>query len=118
MEKVELTAKALELFKVLKANEGADFTAADIAAEMNENGGNPVFGPEVTARQISGAMTALSNKGLAMRVKDVVEVEGKKKTVTYLHLTDEGKATEAVLKVEEPKKPRGKKAEATDEVAE
>lgn len=112
---MELTAKALELFKVLKENDGVNMTAGDIAAAMNDKGGNPVFGPEVTARQISGAATALSNKGLLIRVEDTVEVEGKKKVVKYLQLTDEGRATEATLKVEEPKKPRAKKAETEEE---
>lgn len=112
---MELTAKALELFKVLKENDGMSMTAGDIAKAMNDKGGNPVFGQEVTARQISGAATALSNKGLLVRVEDTVEVEGKKKVVKYLQLTDEGRATEATLKVEEPKKPRAKKAETVEE---
>lgn len=112
---MELTAKALELFNILKANEGVKLNAKDIADAMNEKGGNPVFGDEVTARQISGAATALSNKGLLMRVEDVIEVEGKQVTVKYLQLTDLGKATEPTLKVEAPKKTRKKKEEAETE---
>ena len=109
---IELTAKALALFNVLKQNEGAKVTAKDVAEAMNAQGGHPDFGAEVTARQISGAATSLANKKLLVRVEDVVEVDGKKVTVKYLELTDEGRAAEAVLKVDAPKKPRGKKAKA------
>lgn len=109
MMTVELTEKALALFKVLKENEGVNMTAAQIAEAMNEKGGHPAFGDNVTSRQISGAATALSNKKLATRVEDTVEVDGKKKIVKYIQLTDEGRMAEATLKVEQPKKPRKKK---------
>lgn len=115
---MELTAKSLELFKVLKENEGMNLTAADIADAMNAKGGNPVFGSEVTARQISGAATSLSNKGLLIRVEDVVEVDGKKKNVKYLQLSDEGKVAEVTLKVDAPKKSRKKADAEADEAAE
>lgn len=116
---VELREKTLALFEILKMKEGENVTVHDIVNELNAQGGHPAFGSEVTVRQISGAATALSNKGLLTRVEDVVENEdGKKVTVKYLQLTEEGKMAEVGLKVDPPKKPRGRKAKDTDEVAE
>lgn len=106
---IELTEKGLELFRVLKENQGLNMTAGDIADAMNQKGGNPVFGSDVKAIQINGAANALIKQGLAERIEDVITETNEKgkevsKTVKYIQLTDEGKVAEPVLRQPKPKK--------------
>ena len=67
------------VFNYLKANYGTPLTNNDIATALGVSGSTVV-----------GSVQGLVRKGYAVRTEDVIEVEGKKTTVKYIALTDEG----------------------------
>ena len=72
-----------KVFEYLKANNGADLTAADIAAALN-----------LEKRSVDGIFTsAIQRKGLGVRTPAEVELEdGTHKAVKLLSLTPAGMA--------------------------
>lgn len=78
MDAIKITEKSAEVFNYVK-NNGGRVTIDEIAEATGR-----------TARSIGANVTDLAKKGLAVREK--VEVEGAEKPVTYVVLTDDGKA--------------------------
>ena len=72
-----------KVFEYLKANNGADLTAADVAAALN-----------LEKRSVDGSFTsAIQRKGLGVRTPAEVELEdGTHKAVKLLSLTPAGMA--------------------------
>jgi len=70
-----------KVLNYLKEINGADVTAADVAAALS-----------LEKRQVDGIFTsAIQRKGLGVRVPAEVELEdGSHKAVKFLHLTDAG----------------------------
>ena len=77
---MKLTEKSLNVFNYVKEN-GGRVSVEEICNALG-----------LAARSINANVTDLVKKGLAEREK--VEVEGKEKPVTYVCLTDAGKAFE------------------------
>ena len=79
----KLSENSLIVLNYVKANEGNDITASDIAE-----------GTGLSVRSVNGIVTsAFQRKGLMERVEAEVELEdGTHKTVKFIKLTDEGKA--------------------------
>lgn len=76
-----MSANSKMVFEFLKANNGADMTAADVAEALG-----------LEKRQIDGIFTsAIQRKGYGIRVPAEIELEdGTHKGVKFLKLTDEG----------------------------
>lgn len=71
-----------KIFDYLKANDGQDMTAADVAEAL---------GLEV--RSVNGSFTSFQKKGWGVREEAEIELEDKThKKVKFLRLTDEGRA--------------------------
>lgn len=86
------TANSIKVLNYLKAHNGEDLTAADVAAEVG-----------VSIPTVNGTFTGLVRKGYGVREEAVIELEdGKTKTVKFLRLTDAGMAYEPEL--DAPKK--------------
>ena len=75
---MKLTEKSNEVFEYVKGN-GGSVSVEEICTATGR-----------ASRSINANINDLVKKGLAEREK--VEVEGAEKPVTYVHLTDEGKA--------------------------
>lgn len=75
---MKLTEKSNEVFQVVKDNDGKA-SLATIAECVGR-----------TEKSVGANVTDLQKKGLVIREK--VEVEGQDKPVTYVLITDEGKA--------------------------
>ena len=75
-----LKEKTLEALNVIKAH-GGSMTTAELAEELG-----------VAQNSVTGRINSLVRNEMAYREK--VDVEGEDKPVTYVHLTDEGKAYE------------------------
>ena len=71
------------VYEFVKANDGKNITAADIAE-----------GTELDTKQVNGIVTsAFQRKGLMERIPAEIELEdGSHKSVKSIRLTDEGKA--------------------------
>ena len=80
MEAIKITEKSAEVFNYVK-NNGGRVSVEEICEATGR-----------APRSINANVTDLAKKGLAEREK--VEVEGKEKPVTYVCLTDAGKAFE------------------------
>ena len=78
MENIKLTEKSAEVFNYVKAN-GGRVSIDELAEAIGR-----------TTRSIGANVTDLAKKDLACREK--VDVEGQDKPVTYVCLTDAGKA--------------------------
>lgn len=82
-----MSEKTRMVWEFLKANQGADLTAADIAETLG-----------MEKRSVDGIVTSgLQRKGLSVRTEAEVEVEGEDgkvshKKVKFITLTDEGLA--------------------------
>jgi hypothetical protein len=63
----------------LKENQGADLTAADVAAAL-----------DLDPRSVNGSFTSFCKKGLGVREEAQVEKDGKYVDVKFLKLTDAG----------------------------
>lgn len=71
-----------KIFDYLKANDGQDMTAADVAEAL---------GLEV--RSVNGSFTSFQKKGLGVREEAEIKLEnGTHQKVKFLRLTDEGRA--------------------------
>ena len=77
-----LKENSKKVLEFVKANDGKDITAADIAA-----------GTGLEVRSVNGIVTsAFQRKGLMERIPAEIEVEdGSHKSVKFIRLTDEGK---------------------------
>jgi hypothetical protein len=71
------------VYDYVKAHDGEDFTAADIAAAT-----------DLDVKVVNGCVTsAFQKKGLMERVPGEITLEdGTHKAVKYIHLTDEGRS--------------------------
>ena len=84
MANVAVSEKSLVVLNFLKENDGAKFTAEDIA---NATGMN--------TRSVNGIVTSglIKNKGLVVRVPAEIELpDGLHKQVNFIELTDAGRA--------------------------
>lgn len=86
-----MSENSKKVLNFLKANAGADVTAADVAAELG-----------LEKRTVDGAFTsAIQRKGYGYRLAAEVELEdGTHKTVKLLKLTDDGVAFDPDATVE------------------
>ena len=80
MDTIKITEKSAEVFNYVKGN-GGRVSVEEICEATGR-----------AARSINANVTDLVQKGLAEREK--VEVEGKEKPVTYVCITEAGKAFE------------------------
>ena len=80
MDTIKITEKSAEVFNYVKGN-GGRVSVEEICEATGR-----------AARSINANVTDLVKKGLAEREK--AEVEGKEKPVTYVCITDAGKAFE------------------------
>ena len=77
-----LKENSRKVFDYVKAHEGEDFTAKDIAAETG-----------LTPQSVNGCVTAFQKKGIMERIPAEIENEdGTHDKVKYIALTDEGRA--------------------------
>ena len=78
-----LKPNSLKVLQYVRANDGKNITAADIAE-----------GTELDVKQVNGIVTsAFCRKGLMERVPAEIELEdGSHKSVKFIKLTEEGKA--------------------------
>lgn len=78
-----LKENSRKVFDFVKAHDGEDFTAKDIAAELG-----------LAPQSVNGIVTsALQRKGLMERVEAEIEKEdGTHEKVKFVKLTDEGRA--------------------------
>lgn len=77
-----MSDKAVQVLQFLQANEGTDFTANDIAAELD-------FVPIA----VNGVVNGLVKKGYVVREEALVQLpDGTEKTLKFIQMTDEGKA--------------------------
>ena len=78
-----LKENSKKVFEYVKANDGADFTAKDIAAAL-----------DLTPQTVNGIVTsAFQRKGLMERVPAEIEnADGTHTAVKLIKLTEEGKA--------------------------
>lgn len=88
-----------------KAKAGLPAASREVFDYVKENGGRVAVSELVEAldaapRSINGRITALSNKKLVAREKVPATVEGEK-DITYVVLTEEGKAYDPDAEVEE-----------------
>lgn len=80
MEKIKITEKSAEIFNYVKENGGR----VSIEELVQATGR--------TARSVNANVTDLCSEKKGLCVRDKVEVEGQEKPVTYVVLTDAGKA--------------------------
>lgn len=80
MEKIKITEKSAEIFNYVKENGGR----VSIEELVQATGR--------TARSVNANVTDLCSEKKGLCVRDKVEVEGQDKPVTYVVLTDAGKA--------------------------
>lgn len=76
-----MTENSKNVFHFLHDNHDVNLTAGEIAEKLG-----------ITVSAVTGSVNGLVRKGYAVRTEDVIEVEGKKTTVKYIALTDEGMA--------------------------
>lgn len=86
-----LKENSKKVLEFVKANDGKDITAADIAA-----------GTGLEVRSVNGIITsAFQRKGLMARIPAEIELkDGSHKNVKFIVLTDEGKAFDPEAEVE------------------
>lgn len=86
-----LKENSKKVLEFVKANDGKDITAADIAA-----------GTGLEVRSVNGIVTsAFQRKGLMARIPAEIELEDRShKSVKFIVLTDEGKAFDPEAEVE------------------
>lgn len=71
-----------KIFDYIKANDGQDMTAADVAEALG-----------LDPRSVNGSFTSFQKKGWGVREEAEIELEDKThKKVKFLRLTDEGRA--------------------------
>ena len=76
-----MSDKSVQVLQFLQENEGGDFTAADIGAEI-----------DMVAIAVNGVVNSLVKKGLAFREEAEVEMpDGSQKVLKFIQLTPEGK---------------------------
>lgn len=77
-----LKPNALAVFNYVRENDGADFTAADIAEALS-----------IEVKSVNGIVTsAFQKKGLMIREEGEIELaDGKHKEVKFIRLTDAGR---------------------------
>lgn len=82
-ERIMLKPNSRTVYEFVKANDGKNITAADIAE-----------GTGLDTKQVNGIVTsAFQRKGLMERIPAEIELEdGSHKSVKFIRLTDEGKA--------------------------
>ena len=76
-----MTENSKNVFHFLHDNHDVNLAAGEIAEKLG-----------ITVSAVTGSVNGLVRKGYAVRTEDVIEVEGKKTTVKYIALTDEGMA--------------------------
>lgn len=77
-----ISDKGVQMLQYLQANQGADLTAAEIAADMG-----------VVPIAVNGVINGLVKRGLAAREEATALMpDGTEKTVKFIVLTEEGKA--------------------------
>lgn len=96
MAKTAMTDNALKVWEYLKANEGTDMTAADIAIGMGMCDADDEDAVKAATKSMNGILTGgLQKKGYTKRVEATIEVEEDGKTtvkaVKFIELTDAGK---------------------------
>lgn len=79
---IKLTEKSAEVFNYVRENGKASIP--EIAAAVQR-----------APRSVSANVTDLAKKGLVVRVKEAVEVEGEEGEVTFVQLTADGVAFQA-----------------------
>lgn len=76
-----MSDKSVQVLQFLQENDGGDFTAADIGAEI-----------DMVAIAVNGVVNSLVKKGLAFREEAEVEMpDGSQKVLKFIQLTPEGK---------------------------
>lgn len=80
MEKIKLTEKSAEIFNYVKENGGK----VSIDELVNHTGR--------TARSVNANVTDLCSEKKGLCAREKVEVEGEDKPITYVVLTEAGKA--------------------------
>ena len=82
MENIKITEKSAEVFNYVKAN-GGRVSIEELAQATGR-----------TTRSVNANVTDLCSEKKSLCVREKVEVEGQEKPVTYVCLTDAGKAFE------------------------
>ena len=80
MENIKLTEKSLEVFNYVKDN-GGRVSVDELAAGLNR-----------TARSVNANVTDLCSEKKGLCVREKVASEGEEKAITYVVLTEAGKA--------------------------
>lgn len=71
-----------KIFDYIKANDGQDMTAADVAEAL-----------DLDVRSVNGSFTSFQKKGLGVREEAEIQLDdGTHKKVKFLRLTDDGRA--------------------------
>lgn len=92
MAKTKMTENSRRVFEYLKAaGAGVKFTTKQVQEDLGlEKSGS-----------VTGSVTGLVRKELAVREKAIVEVDGKEKEVSVFYLTEKGAAFDPDADVEE-----------------
>ena len=74
--------ETVEIYNYIKAHDGEDFTAKDIAEALSRN-----------VKSVNGSITSFQRKGLTERVEAEMELpDGTHEKVKLIRLTDDGRS--------------------------
>lgn len=91
--KKAITEKSMPVFDYIKANDGKDMTAADIAIGMGMCEADDEEAVKAAVKSVNAVITAgLQKKGYTQRVEaEITLPDGSHKAVKLIELTDEGR---------------------------